>query len=118
MIYDENNVFAKILRGEIPCEKIYEDTYAIAFNDIQPKAPVHALVIPKGSYISFHDFTANASQEEIAGFFIAVQKVAGQLALENNGYRLLTNHGADAGQEVPHFHMHIIGGKALGRLLP
>ncbi len=118
MSYDSNNIFAKILRGEIPCKKIYEDQHAIAFEDIAPAAPIHVLVIPKGAYISFNDFVTNASAQEIAGFFASVQKVAAQLELHENGYRIISNHGADASQSVPHFHVHILGGRALGALLP
>lgn len=118
MAYDKNNLFAKILRGEIPCKKVYEDTFALAFHDIAPAAPVHVLVIPKGEYVSFHDFAATAPAAAVQGFFAAVQKVAAQLKLEIGGYRILSNHGADAGQLVPHFHVHILGGKPLGKLLP
>lgn len=118
MPYDRNNIFARILRGEIPCQKVYEDDHALAFNDIRPQAPVHVLVIPKGEYVSFDDFAANASTREQAGFVAAVGKVARQLGLTENGYRILANHGADAGQEVPHFHVHIFGGRRLGRMLP
>jgi len=116
--YDRNNIFAKILRGEIPCKKVYEDDYAFAFEDITPAAPVHVLIIPKGSYVSFHDFSANASAETVKGFFNAVQKVAAQLGLEKDGYRIISNHGPNASQSVPHFHVHILGGRALGHLLP
>ena len=118
MSYDANNIFSKILRGEIPCKKIYEDQQVIAFEDIAPAAPVHVLVIPKAAYTSFNDFVTNASAQEIAGFFASVQKVAAQLNLPENGYRVITNHGADASQSVPHFHVHILGGRGLGALLP
>lgn len=117
MAYDSNNIFAKILRGEIPCNKIVENEFALAFHDIAPAAPTHILVIPKGAYVSFHDFAANASAEVIAGFFQTVQQVAVQAGVDASGYRLLANHGADAGQEVPHFHVHILGGRPLGGLL-
>lgn len=116
MSYDKNNIFAKILRGEIPCKKVFENEYALAFYDIAPAAPVHVLVIPKGEYISFNDFSANAPKELVHGFFAAVQEVAAQLDLQK-GYRLISNHGEDAGQLVPHFHVHILGGKNLGKLL-
>ena len=112
-VYDENNVFAKMLKGDIPVNKIYEDDYAIAFADIHPKAPVHLLVIPKGTYTDFSDFTAKASANEIAGFFKAVGKVAEKQGLTENGYRLVMNTGRDGGQEVPHLHVHILAGKKL-----
>lgn len=117
MSYDSNNVFAKILRGEIPCNKVYEDEWALAFHDIHPQAPVHVLVIPKGSYVSMDDFSAKASPAEIAGFFRAVGEVARKLDLPPKGYRILANHGRDGGQEVPHFHIHIFGGRPLGRMI-
>jgi diadenosine tetraphosphate (Ap4A) HIT family hydrolase len=118
MPYDAQNIFAKILRGEIPCKKVYEDDFALAFEDIQPAAPVHVLVIPKGDYASFDDFAARAPAEAMKEFFAAVQKIAAQLGLPENGYRLITNHGPDASQSVPHFHVHILGGRPLGHLLP
>ncbi|MCE2927945.1 MAG: histidine triad nucleotide-binding protein [Rickettsiales bacterium] len=117
MIYDKNNVFAKILRGEIPCNKVYEDGFALAFHDIAPAAPVHVLVIPKGEYLSFQDFATKASPEKMQGFFYAVQKVASQLGIEKNGYRLISNHGKEGGQVVPHFHVHLLAGKPLGGLV-
>ncbi len=117
MPYDTDNVFAKILRGEIPCEKIYDDEFAIAFDDINPQSPVHVLVLPKGEYVSMDDFTANASDAEIAGFFRAVGAVARQLDVVGNGYRILANHGRDAHQEVPHFHIHIFAGRDLGPMI-
>jgi diadenosine tetraphosphate (Ap4A) HIT family hydrolase len=116
--YDRNNVFAKILRGEIPCQKVLEDAHVLAFRDIKPQAPVHVLVIPKGEYVSADDFSLKASPEEIAALFRAVGKIARDLGLDKNGYRILANHGDDAHQEVPHFHIHIFGGKPLGRMLP
>jgi len=116
--YDRNNVFARILRGEIPCQKVYEDEHVLAFNDIRPQAPVHVLVIPKGEYVSFDDFAAKAPATEQAAFVAAVGKVARQLGVAESGFRILANHGADANQEVPHFHVHIFGGKRLGRMLP
>ena len=115
--YDDSNVFAKILRGEIPSRKVFENEWAFAFHDIQPQAPVHVLVIPKGKYVSLADFSAQASEAEIAGFFRAVGAVAKQLGLEAPGYRVLANMGEHAGQEVPHFHVHIFGGRPLGRML-
>ena len=117
MAYDDDNVFAKILRGEIPCNKVHEDDHALAFHDINAQAPMHVLVIPKGKYVSWADFAARAGEAEIAGFVRAVGAVARQLGLEAPGYRLLANHGADANQEVPHFHIHIFGGRNLGRML-
>ncbi len=117
MAYDKNNTFAKILRGEIPCKKVYEDEFALAFHDIAPDAPVHVLVVPKGEYASFHDFALGASPHAMKGFFEAVQKVAAQLNLEQSGYRIIANHGPDALQTVHHFHVHILGGKSLGRLV-
>jgi len=115
--YDTNNIFARILRGEIPSKRVYEDDFAIAFHDIAPQAPIHVLVIPRGPYISIADFTANASDAEIAGFFRAVGNVAKSLDLEAPGYRILSNMGEDSGQEVPHLHVHLFGGKPLGAML-
>jgi diadenosine tetraphosphate (Ap4A) HIT family hydrolase len=117
MTYDPENIFAKILRGQIPCRKIYEDDYVLAFHDINPQAPVHILVIPKGEYISIHDFGAKASAEEITGFFRAAAKIASDLGLVEPGYRALSNAGLNAGQEVPHFHLHLFGGRPLGPML-
>ena len=117
MVYDSNNVFAKILRGEIPCNKVYEDDYALAFHDIGPQAPVHVLVIPKGEYVSFDDFSAQAPPEAITGFYRAAQKVTGMLELLPGGYRVLANTGPDAHQEVMHFHLHIFAGCDLGRMI-
>ena len=117
MTYDDSNIFARILRGEIPCDKVYEDSHALAFHDINPQAPVHVLVIPKGAYVSFADFSASAPEEAIAGFFKAVGKIARDLGVEGPGYRLLANHGPDSHQEVPHFHVHILAGRPLGPLL-
>ncbi|MGB0671605.1 MAG: histidine triad nucleotide-binding protein [Rhodospirillales bacterium] len=117
MAYDDQNIFAKILRGEIPCKKVYEDAHALAFHDIAPQAPIHVLVIPKGPYVDFDDFSAHASEAEIAGYIRAVGKVARDLDLEKPGYRLLTNNGDAAGQEVPHLHIHLFGGKKLGPML-
>jgi diadenosine tetraphosphate (Ap4A) HIT family hydrolase len=115
--YDEANIFAKILRGEIPCKKVYEDDFALAFHDIAPQAPTHVLVIPKGPYVAWDDFSANAPDALIAGFVRAVGTVARDLGLDVPGYRLLANLGHDGGQEVPHLHVHLFGGKALGPML-
>ena len=115
--YDPNNVFARILRGEIPSRRIYEDEWAIAFHDIAPQAAVHVLVIPRGAYVSFADFSERGSEAEIAGFVRAVGAVARQLGLEAPGYRLLANMGEHAGQEVPHLHVHLFGGQPLGAML-
>ncbi|TIX49779.1 histidine triad nucleotide-binding protein [Alteraurantiacibacter aquimixticola] len=115
--YDPDNIFAKILRGEIPCNKVYEDDHALAFHDIAPQAPVHVLVIPKGEYVSWDDFSARAPEGEIAGFIRAVGHVARELDLVDPGYRLLANIGAHGGQEVPHLHVHLFGGKPLGRMI-
>jgi len=115
--YDDDNIFAKILRGEIPNKTVYEDEYALAFHDINPQAPVHILVIPKGPYVSFADFSEQAPAELIAGFIKAVGKVAKDQGLETPGYRLLANAGHDAHQEVPHLHVHILAGKPLGPML-
>jgi diadenosine tetraphosphate (Ap4A) HIT family hydrolase len=117
MAYDENNIFAKILRGEIPCDKVYEDAYALAFRDINPQTPTHVLVIPKGAYESFDDFSQDAPAEEIAGLFRAAGKIARDLGAVEAGYRVLANNGPDAHQEVPHFHLHIFAGKDLGRMI-
>ncbi len=115
--YDDQNIFARILRGEIPSKKVFEDEFAFAFHDINPQAPVHVLVIPKARFVSLADFSARASQAEIAGFWRAVGAVARDLELEVPGYRILANVGEHAGQEVPHFHVHIFGGRPLGRML-
>lgn len=115
--YDDNNIFAKILRQEIPCTPVYEDDYVLAFPDIAPKAPVHILVIPKGRYLSVADFGAKATAEEITAFWRAVAKIAADHDLPLNGFRTIANTGLNGGQEVPHFHVHIVGGKALGPML-
>jgi len=115
--YDDSNVFARILRSEIPSRRIHEDDWAIAFHDIAPQAPLHVLVIPRGRYVSLADFTMHASEAEIAGFWRAVTKVARDLDLDAPGYRVLTNMGEHAGQEVPHFHVHLFGGRPLGRMI-
>ncbi len=115
--YDDQNIFAKILRGEIPNKTVYEDEWALAFHDINPQAPMHVLVIPKGAYVSWDDFSENAGDTEIAGFIRAVGKVARDLGLLEPGYRLLANVGIDSHQEVPHLHVHLFGGKPLGPML-
>ena len=117
MAYDNDNIFAKILRQEIPVDVVYEDDHVLAFRDINPQAAVHVLVIPKGAYTGFADFTANASNGEISGFFRAVGTVAADLGLEEPGYRILANDGPDSHQEVPHLHVHIFGGHRLGPML-
>ncbi|MFA4994301.1 MAG: histidine triad nucleotide-binding protein [Bdellovibrionales bacterium] len=117
MSYDSGNVFAKILRGEIPCKKIYEDDFALAFNDINPKAPVHILVIPKGPYATYDDFASSADDAEIVGFERAVAKVIGAAGIVSGGYRFISNAGPDSHQEVPHYHIHILAGRDLGPLL-
>jgi len=115
--YDKSNIFARILRGEIPARTVYEDDHALAFHDINPLAPVHVLVIPKGAYVSWDDFSERASDAEIAGFVRAVGKVARDLDLVGEGYRALANVGFNSGQEVPHLHVHIFGGRPLGPML-
>jgi len=115
--YDESNIFARILRGEIPAKRVYEDEYALAFRDINAQAPTHILVIPKGAYVSWDDFSERASEAEIAGFVRAIGKVARDEGLVAPGYRLLANVGAHGGQEVPHLHVHIFGGRGLGPML-
>lgn len=117
MSYDRNNIFARILRGEIPCNKVYEDEHALVFHDIAPQAPVHLLVIPKGEYVSFDDFSRDAPAEAVAGFYRASQKAAEQLGLQQGGYRILANTGADAHQEVMHYHLHIFAGCDLGSMI-
>ena len=115
--YDSANIFAKILRGEIPNRTVYEDEWALAFHDINPQAPVHVLVIPKGAYVSWDDFSANATAAEIAGFVRAVGHVARGAGLTEPGYRLLANTGPNGHQEVPHLHVHLFGGRPLGPML-
>ncbi len=115
--YDDQNIFAKILRGEIPNRSAYEDQWALAFHDINPQAPVHVLVIPKGAYVSWDDFSARGSEAEIAGFVRAVGTVARDLDLVAPGYRLLANVGFNGHQEVPHLHVHLFGGRPLGPML-
>ncbi|WP_374408539.1 histidine triad nucleotide-binding protein [Pelagerythrobacter sp.] len=115
--YDDDNVFAKVLRGEIPANTVYEDEWALAFEDISPQAEIHTLVIPKGRYVSWDDFTAKASEAEIAGFVRAVGKVARDKGLVEPGYRLMVNLGQHGGQEIPHLHVHVFGGEPLGRMI-
>jgi histidine triad (HIT) family protein len=115
--YDDNNIFARVLRGEIPSNKVYEDDHTLAFHDINPLAPTHILVIPKGAYVSWDDFSVKASEAEIAGFVRAVGKVAREAGLVESGYRLLANTGLNSGQEVPHLHVHIFAGRPLGPML-
>jgi histidine triad (HIT) family protein len=118
MAYDDDNIFAKILRGEIPCDKVHETEHALAFNDISPQAPTHVLVVPKGKYVSSADFAANASDAEIVDLVRAVGHVAKAAGLDDDGYRLIANAGAHGHQDVPHFHVHVLGGRPLGRMLP
>jgi histidine triad (HIT) family protein len=115
--YDPNNIFARILRGEIPCNKVFEDDHVLAFRDIQPQAPVHVLVIPKGAYVDMDDFTARASADEIAALFRALGEIARSEGIAATGYRVLSNCGLNGGQEVPHLHLHLVGGRPLGRML-
>jgi histidine triad (HIT) family protein len=115
--YDEANIFARILRSEIPCTKVFENEFALAFHDINPQAPVHVLVIPKAPFVSMMDFTASAPTDMVSGFFRAVGAVAAQLNLAEPGYRLLVNAGHHGHQEVPHLHVHILGGRPLGPML-
>ena len=118
MTYDRNNIFARVLRGEIPCNKVYEDAHVLAFHDISPQSPTHVLAIPKGEYVSFDDFSQNASAEEIAALVRAVGQIAREQGVAESGYRILTNTGPAAHQEVPHFHVHLFGGRDLGGMLP
>ncbi len=121
MIYDKNNIFAKILRGEIPCKKIYEDEYVLAFYDVNPQRKIHALVIPKGEYVNLDDFSSNASEKEIVGLIKGIGAVAKKLGVsevvKGRGYRSLVNVGENGGQEVPHLHFHIFGGEKIGKMV-
>lgn len=117
MAYDDSNVFARIIRGEIPNKTVYEDEHVLAFQDIQPQAPVHVLVIPKGPYVTLTDFAEKASDEEIVAWVRALGKVAKQSGADADGYRLIANNGENGHQEVPHLHMHVLGGRRLGRML-
>ncbi len=115
--YDDGNIFAKILRGEVPCKKVMENDFALAFHDINPLAPVHVLVIPKGPYVSWDDFSEKASDAEMAAMTRAVGEVARMVGADTQGYRVLSNVGKRAGQEVPHLHVHVFGGQPLGPML-
>jgi len=116
-LYDRDNIFARILRGELPANKVYEDEHVLAFHDINPLAPTHILVIPKGAYVSWDDFSEKASDGEIAAFVRASGRIAREAGLVESGYRVLANSGTDSGQEVPHLHMHIFAGRPLGPML-
>ena len=117
MKYDKNNIFAKILRGEIPCKKIYENDHVLAFHDINPQKKVHVLVIPKGEYVDLNDFNSKASDKEIVELNKAVTYVANLMGAKDKGYRALTNIGSDGGQEVPHLHYHIFAGEKVGKMV-
>ncbi len=117
MAYDRNNVFARILRGELPSTKVYEDEHVLAFRDIHPQAPTHIVLIPKGEYVSVDDFSAHASEAELAAFMRAIGRIARAEGVAATGYRILSNHGRAAHQEVPHFHLHLFGGRDLGPML-
>ena len=120
MSYDNNNIFAKILRGEVPCEKIYEDEYVLSFYDVNPQRKIHALVIPKGNYIDLDDFNAKATDKEIVGYFKGISKVAKKLGISvdiGKGYRTISNLSDHGGQEVPHLHFHLLGGEKVGKML-
>ena len=120
MSYDNNNIFAKILRGEIPCKKIYEDNFVLSFHDINPQKKIHALVIPKGKYVDLDDFSMNASSEEMVGLLKGINIVAKKLKISvdtGKGYRTLTNIGEYGGQEVPHLHFHLFGGEGVGKMV-
>ncbi len=117
MSYDPNNIFARILRGELPCKKVYEDEHVLAFHDIRPLAPAHVLVIPKGAYVSLDDFHAKASDAEAAGLVRALGKVARLAGVGESGYRVIANNGVDGHQEVPHLHFHVLGGRQMGRMV-
>ncbi len=117
MAYDDNNIFARILRGEIPAKPVYEDEHVLAINDINPQAPTHILVMPKGKYVSFDDFSAKASDAEITAFMRATGKIARDAGVDVTGYRLIFNHGPHSHQEVPHLHVHILGGRPMGHLI-
>lgn len=118
MPYDDQNIFAKIIRGEIPCNKVYEDEHVLAFRDIAPQAKIHVLVIPKGAYIDLEDFSAKATADEITAFHRAIAKIVGDENLSQYGFRAIANAGEYGGQEVPHYHLHLVGGEKLGAMLP
>ncbi|MDR7101419.1 histidine triad nucleotide-binding protein [Croceicoccus sp. BE223] len=115
--YDDDNIFARILRGELPCSKVYEDEWVLAFHDIAPVADVHVLVVPKGKYVSWDDFSQRAAPDEIAGFVRAVGAIARDMGLVDGGYRLINNVGPHGGQLVPHLHVHLLGGRVMGPML-
>lgn len=117
MGYEKNNIFAKILRKEIPATIVYEDEFALAFYDVFPKAPIHILVIPKGEFISLFDFSEKASPEQIVGFIKAIHHVIKAFDLQKDGFRILSNHGVHGGQEIHHYHVHIFGGRPLGTMI-
>ncbi|HBC08845.1 MAG TPA: histidine triad nucleotide-binding protein [Rhodospirillaceae bacterium] len=117
MAYDENNIFARIIRGEIPCSTVYEDDHVLAFKDIQPQRRIHVLVIPKGHYVDMSDFSENASDAEILAYTRAIKKVADKLGVTEDGYRLIANTGTNGHQDVPHLHLHIVGGEPVGPML-
>ena len=118
MAYDPNNVFARILRGELPCKKIHEDEHVLAFHDINPQTPTHVLIIPKGEFVSLDDFSEKASDAQLAAVLRVAGRIARDLGVAESGYRILANHGRHAHQEVPHFHLHIFAGRDLGRMVP
>ena len=115
--YDDNNIFARILRGELPCSKAHETDHALAFHDINPQAPIHVLVIPRGAYVNYDDFASNASDAEIVDYTRAIAKVCEMKGVEADGFRMISNAGEHGVQEVPHLHVHILGGRGLGRML-
>jgi len=114
MKYNNNNIFFKILKGQIPCDKVYEDEMVLCFKDINPVSEIHLLVIPKNKYISFDDFVSGSRDQELVGFFKSIKKITKKLKIDKSGYRLIANHGKNANQEVPHFHFHLLGGEDLG----
>ena len=116
-LYDVNNIFAKILRAKVPCKKILENENALAFSDINPQAPIHILIIPKNPYINFYDFTKNASQKELESFWKLVNETVEYYKVEEEGFRIITNSGMNGNQDVPHFHVHLLGGENLGRMI-
>ena len=117
MAYDPNNLFARIIKGELPCDKVYEDDYVFAFHDIHPAAPVHVLILPKGEYCSFDDFVLKADNEKVGNFYLKVREIAHSLELAETGYRLIMNHGPHASQTVHHYHVHLLGKRHLGALV-
>ena len=117
MTYDPNNIFARILRGELPCKKVAESVHSLAFHDVNPKTPVHVLIVPKGPYVDYQDFIGQAAEHEIVDFFRLVDQVTKTMGVSDQGYRLVSNNGAPAGQLVFHFHLHVFGGRPLGRVI-